>query len=152
MTEEKKTTINVITTGVGAWGIEGLLPVGTKLTDIDVELFSSEWMKGATQKDTQRARAHMQRKEAARSAKNRDFSREIEAHDEVITELRDKMFEDEKIIEDLQEQLSQAADNSVKQQEQFAASIAALEEKISAPQLAANEKEVTAKTEPQPEN
>ncbi len=49
-------TVNIVTTAVGAWGAQGLIPVGTKM-EVSVEAFSANWMKAADIGSAQRLKA-----------------------------------------------------------------------------------------------
>jgi hypothetical protein len=55
MTEESK-TVNVVTTAPGVWGVDGVIPVGTRM-EVPVEAFSANWMKPADIGASQRLKA-----------------------------------------------------------------------------------------------
>lgn len=70
MTEDtKEVLISPVTTAPGVLSGRGMIKVGTRLTDLPVELFSSNWMKVVTKVDQTKVKRHLSTK-AAEKAKD----------------------------------------------------------------------------------
>lgn len=68
MTDEaKEVLISPVTTAPGVLNERGLIPVGTRLADLPVELFSPNWMKAVTKVDQVKVKKHLSDKAAARA-------------------------------------------------------------------------------------
>lgn len=68
MTEDtKEVLISPVTTAPGVLSGRGMIKVGTRLADLPVELFSSNWMKAVTKVDQQRVAAYQNAKKKAKA-------------------------------------------------------------------------------------
>lgn len=60
--------ISPVTTAVGVLNDRGLIPVGERLQDLPVELFSDNWMKAVTKVDQDKIRRYRAKKKAEAKA------------------------------------------------------------------------------------